>query len=385
MRKLKYTLILVAMFVSIKITKAQPSNDPAWILQPNTTYGGTEEFNATLDFTNKWHPMYPWGDYKGQAEINYPANLIQTTGTTLKIKADTLYPPVRKYNPQYSIASDDSVTVVYQGGNLQSRRNLSGNDIYKFGYLEIYAKLPQDSVYPLWPAFWLWSADSDCDSLKYDEIDICENGAGQSYWGNVMGTNWHIFAYGDCDSNANTDNGLDINNLPILHDAFHKYAIEWGPDRMIYYFDDMPVRTNYDPTGVTVTQNPMAVILNFAIDTWNCYLPSNWNVGTSFPKSNTNYPQYFEIDYLRYYKLNATPTTCGTNLTICTPSTDYGSRAVEKTIKTGGVCSPTFNGSSISNSYTLRATDYVLIDAGTTIEPSGSGYFSTEILVCPNY
>lgn len=384
MTKLKYFILFVVSLVCINNMLAQiPVNDPSWTLQPSTAYGGTDEFNASLDTTNKWFPHYPWGTYKGQAEMDYPSNLIDT-GTTLKIKADTLYPPVRKFNDIFHVGPpDDSVTVVYQGGNLQSRRDSVGNELYKFGYLEIYAKMPQDSIYPIWPAFWLWSAA--CTPLFYNEIDILENSCGDTYYGNVMGTNWHIFDWGDCDSNGTTENGLQIFNLPFhLHDAFHKYAIEWGPDRIIYYLDDVPVRTHYDATGVTVPQQAMSVILNLAIDTYNAWLPADWNVFPHLNLTPTSYPQYFEIDYLRYYKLKASSATCGTDLTICTPTINYSGREVEKTIKTGGTCSPTFNGTTTATSYTLRATDYVLIDEGTSVNPSGTGYFAIEIMACPN-
>ncbi len=381
MHKLHYTILLIAMLVSIKNTKAQiPVNDPGWNLQPGGTSGGTEEFNSSLDFTTKWIPQYPWGDYVGGAEIEKLANLIQTTGTTLKIKADTLVPSVKRYNATFHTGTPDSVTIVYQGGLIQSR-SVSGNEVYKFGYLEISAKYPGNNIYPLWPAFWLWSS-SGCSSspLFYNEIDICENGADESSEGHTMGTNVHWSNVGSC--NLDNDSHLSISGLPQLSSAFHKYAIEWAPDRIIWYFDDAPVRTIYDATGANIPQHAMAVVLNFAISQYYAYLPSDWNSALITPHGNklpTSFPQYFEIDYLRYYKLN---TDCNTDLTLCTPSTDYSSRAVKRTITIGGSCSPTFNPTTTGGSYTLRATNYVILDAGTTINPTGTGYFAIETMPC---
>jgi hypothetical protein len=266
---------------------------------------------------------------------------------------------------------------------------LGGSDVYKFGYLEIYAKYPT-SYFAYWPAFWLWSGSCPPAPLSYNEIDICENAAHEAYTGTVMGTNSHLYSSGSCNPvTINTSNFLEITGLPLLSSAFHKYAIEWAPDRMIYYFDDVAMRTVYDPTGVLIPQNAMSVILNFAVDPFAAFLPGDWNKLSVFPnypqhfdQPPVSYPAYFEIDYLRYYKLH---TDCSTNLTICTPSTDYSTRAVEKSITTGGTggCTPTFNPSTTASSWTLRATDNVLIGAGTTINPSGTGYVILETMACP--
>jgi beta-glucanase (GH16 family) len=386
MKKTGHPLLLLFALTLSHISFGQiPVNDPAWQLQPGGTSGGTEEFNSTLDYTNKWFDQYPWGDYSLGAEIDLPANLIQT-GTTLKIKVDTLIPNVTRPNTVFNNTTGN-VTIAYQGGCLQSQMQ-GGSDVYKYGYLEIYAKYPT-SYYAYWPAFWLWSAA--CTPVYYNEIDICENGAFDSYPGTHMGTNNHLHLSGSCANNdlLNTENYLKITGLPLLSSAFHKYAIEWAPDRMIYYFDDVAVRTIYDPTGALIPQHSMAVILNFAWDPYAAYLPSDWNntkIFPLYPKHNEQspvlHPQYFEIDYLRYYKLN---TDCSTNLTICTPGTDYSARAVEKSITTGGSsgCTPTFNPTTTANSWTLRATDFIQIAAGTTINPSGTGYVLLETMPCP--
>jgi len=157
--------------------------------------------------------------------------------------------------------------------------------------------------------------------------------------------------------------------------------VEWTPDRIIWYIDDLPVRTVYDGTGAAIPQYAMAVILNFAIDPYQACLPANWNTPLVMPHQNklpTLFPQYFEIDYLRYYKLN---TDCNTNLTICVPG-NYD-RKVKKTIITNNTCTPTYNPSTVAASYTLRATDYVTLDVGTDINPTGTGYFAVDVIACP--
>ena len=370
MNKLKLILLAATLLFCIRTINAQiPINDAGWVLQTSAS----EEFNSALNFTTKWYSAYPWGGFNGGAEQNLAANLDQSSGTTLKIKADTLIPSVQNPNPNYNSIPPHLVTYVYQGGAIQSRP-VSGTESYKFGYLEIYAKFPTGS-YTAWPAFWLWSAS--CSSPQfYNEIDIAENGGPNSYNGYMMGTNVWINT-STCSYSGNTSYPQDITNLPLISAAFHKYAVKWEPHSITWYIDDAPVRTMYDATGVSIPQNAMAVIINFAIDPWNSFLPSDWNTFTHNGHHPQLFPQYFEIDYMRYYKLN---TDCGTNLTICTISTDYSTRAVKKTITTGGSCSPTIN---TSDSYTLRATDHVVLDAGTTINSNSSGYFAVEITACP--
>ena len=156
---------------------------------------------------------------------------------------------------------------------------------------------------------------------------------------------------------------------------------------MTYYFDDVPTLIVDDPTGERIPQHAMRVILNFCVDPWQGYLPSNWNNDTTygFPVSHGNHiptlwPQYFVIDHVNYYTL---PVACTTPLSICTPS-DYYLRKVQKDITVGGVgCTPNFNPSTSGASYTLRATDFVLLDEGTIIDPTGTGYFAIDIISCP--
>ena len=374
MKKLHIKLLFcIFAFIGnhIQLFAQIPVNDAGWILQPNLS----DEFDSAYLNLTRWSYTDNWP--ANGAEINYVRNLIMTgTGVgngTLKIKADTLIPNVAVYPSNNGYNPPDTVHYAYQGGHINTN-----DTIYKYGYIEISAKFPVGH-YDAWPAFWLWSGN--CTTF-YNEIDIAENGGGDSRWGNT-GTNMHVY-YETHDSCSwdwpTTENYQRIYHTPPLDTSiFHKYAAQWEPNTVIYYIDDLPVRTIYKPDS-TPTHN-MGVILNFCIDPWNTILPTDWDPSKhhtyNYDTTGTDFPQYFEIDYMRYYKLNA---DCSTDKTICNPGADYSSRAVEKTITTGGSCSPTFN---TSDGYTLRATDYVILDAGTTINADGSGQFSVIVTPCP--
>ncbi|MHB8261854.1 MAG: glycoside hydrolase family 16 protein [Bacteroidia bacterium] len=390
---IKLIVLLTAMLICTKQIKAQlPVNDTAWVLHTAMS----DEFNESSINTTLWDTTYCYWDtinhtcnnVNNGAEWDFGRN-ISMTGTTVKIKADTLNPNKVAASgtfplDNYSYAGH-SRTYAYQGGVIHT--DVSRDTLYTYGYVEIRAKYPSHK-YPLWPAFWLNNTPSCC----YNEIDICENGAGTSNSGYIMGTNYHVTTYSlssfqwgtgeDCNVLATTDS---------LSGAFHKYACQWSPTRITYYFDDNVVRTVYDSTGTSMIKVGMQVFMNFCIDPWYAYLPSDWNDTLTYHNpvqhgnnSPTSWPRYFEIDYFHYYTLIGGSANCSNSLTICSPI--VYNRNVYSTITTGGsgcTTAPTFNPSTTGTSYTLRATNSVLLDAGTTINPSGTGYFAIDMTACP--
>jgi len=386
MHKLQYIIFgLIAILIDVKKIKAQlPFNDTAWVLQTSSS----DEFNTTT-FKSMWNlrTYYPDSANNG-AEFDYPKN-DSLTGSMLVIKADTLKPNHYKdfgnvSHYRYN-TPPNGLTYAYQGGMIQNT-----DTAYRFGYIEISAKYPSKK-YPLWPAFWMQYGTAH----YYNEIDVTENGAGPTFDGNKVGNNWAV---------SNTSGTPVVGNnvtavLPStdsLSGAFHTYAVEWNPKSFTYYFDHKATVTVYDSTRSLIPQHGMTLILNFCIDPYYAKLPADWTGKAFQPDTTTgvvvhnlpnpnpvHWPQYFIIDYVRYYKLPIIA-NCTNTLSICIPS-DYSSRDVRKSITVGGgSCSPTYNPTNISTSYTLRATDYVELDAGTTINsPTGTGYFAIDITACP--
>lgn len=381
----KNVFVIFELLIFLQIAKGQiPSNDSAWVKQTTLS----DEFNESyLDTVNLWtHANFWWpfadvGWPGDGASLNYTHNVIMT-GTTLKLKLDTLSPNVLEKN-----YCGDSVYYAYQGERIWSK-----TASYKYGWLEISAKYPI-GYYAPWVAFWLWNANDsgsvgNCSNpppFFYNEIDIAENGGWDSRHKNT-GTNIHVnTAIPPCGtwfSGADvTDDILSIINTPGDTTSFHKYSVQWDTTKTVYYIDNVPVRTLTD----TLPHYGMFAILEIKADPWNIILPSNWSdtVGGcyhtyAYDTSGTGFPNYLQVDYMRYYKLIG---DCNTALTLCTPN-DYD-RKVKKSITTNNSCTPTFNPSTWNSSYTLRATDYVTLDVGTTINPTGTGYFAIDILPCP--
>ena len=358
LHKLQYILTALVMLMGIQHIKAQiPSNDAAWVKNTSLSIN----FDSTA-LNSHWQM-----DTSTILEPNHvldTSSNISFTGTSVKIKLDTLI-PTHIYKVPNGSGGFTYDTCYFTGGLIKS--NLSN---YSFGYLEMYAKLPTGNT-SYWPAFWTWMGSCSPSPGYYNEIDIMENFDSVAYYGTQMTNNIHLNSVGTCSNNI--DNIDYITGLPNVGAAFHKYAVQWDANHMYFYFDSTLTRYIYDGTGASIPQNPMFVVFNF----------SQYPYGVPVHQKH-GLPAYFEIQYFNYYTLSGGSSYCSSSTTICSPIS-YN-RAVYNSITTGGsgcTTAPTFNPTTSAGSYTLRATNSVTIDAGTVINPSSSGYFAIEITPCP--
>lgn len=389
MNKIKFILIVFAL-IAFNTAKAQlPFGDSAWVLQTALS----DEFDSSAVKLNKWFPNWWPGDsiFNG-AEVSTRANLI-STGTTLQIRADTLdsinggnyyvSDPTRLLYG-YNVAGH-GLTYAYSGGVICSN-HLS----YKYGYFEFRMKMPSNYYGP-WPGPWVLGRTTTPTAVHSGEIDIAENSGFQSFMGNVVGNNYHGGLLLPPDTVWNTwHRGTETIVLPpgdSLSGAFHKYAMQWDSVRVTWYFDDKPTFELYDPSGFLISHNYSNLIINQCVDPARVRLPSDWvtnqppnvqGLHYNIADQPTRWPQILEIDYARYYTLQA---DCNTNATICAPA-NYD-RKVKQSISTNPGCSPSFSPSTPTTSYALRATESILIDVNATIEPTGGAYFMAEVVPCP--
>lgn len=339
-------IILMCIFYKCYLAFSQiPLNDFSWVLKKQDDFNSFNSFN--------WHNTYSWGNINNGLEYNDPNNIMfGYQSGYLSIKAEKLTTPINYSGNAY----------YYKSGAIYSKFQ------YKYGYFEISAKLPIGKGF--WPAFWLFGvgSNSSCPTVGYyNEIDIAENNGFESITGTTLGIHYHWRNFSTCIRDVNWWDP-SITGLPDLS-LEHKYAVLWEPDRMTWYFDDQPIRTIYDP--VYTPQNAMSTILNFAID--GLGNPSN------IPDISTPFPSYFQINYLKIYQL---ATDCNSPLSICTFNPATYTYKLQKSITVDGSgCNTNIN---TSENVSLRATDFVLLDAGTTITDNGPGTFSVIITPCTN-
>lgn len=177
----------------------------------------------------------------------------------------------------------------FQGRNYTSGRILTkGLFEQSYGRFEARIKLPWGQG--LWPAFWMLGDDADGTVTwpQIGEIDIMENRGNEPTisHGSVHGPG---YSGGEAITKS-----YELTNSRF-DTEFHVFGIEWGPDYINYYVDDVLYNqiTPADVTGEWVfNDNPFYIILNVA-------------VGGSFagnPNSNTVFPQTMYVDYVRVYK-----------------------------------------------------------------------------------
>lgn len=157
----------------------------------------------------------------------------------------------------------------------------------QYGRFEARIKLPYGQG--IWPAFWMlgddiatnpWPACGEIDIMEYKGqqpslIHGSVHGPGYS-GGNPVTQTW----------------GLRNDRFD---DAFHIFAIEWGPEYIYFFVDDVCYQeiNPADCDGEWVYNDEFFMILNVAVGGDYVGWPSD---------TNTDFPQTMLIDYVRVYK-----------------------------------------------------------------------------------
>jgi beta-glucanase (GH16 family) len=154
-----------------------------------------------------------------------------------------------------------------------------------FQYGKIEAKMKLSSAQGAWPAFWMLAQQN---SWPYTgEIDIME--AKHKNPKQLLGTVHHY--------NGHTTGQV---TTPDLSAAFHTYAIEWGRDKIRWYFDgalfhEASPQTTGGAWPFNNTGNPFYLILNLAVG----------GLGTPFTGNqafiSSDFPTSLQVDYVRVY------------------------------------------------------------------------------------
>jgi beta-glucanase (GH16 family) len=335
-------IILVFLFYAGLKGKAQITlNDASWQVVK------LDDFDSLN--TSDWNTGYTWTSGLG-IEYTDPANVIFQSGW-LKLKCEKLT------TPHYI----GGFPFYYRSAALQSKFT------YKYGYFEVEAKFPVGLGY--WPAFWTLGgatiASCPTDG-EYNEIDITETLGYPSSLGTQTGQAVHWRNFTTClrDYSAvdvPVSGGINIS---------HKYAVFWEPSKVSFYIDDVLVNTFSD--SVYTPHNLCGSLLDLAIEG-----------GANAPNSSTTFPAYAEFNYVKISQL--TP-GCSTAASFCSTEFNAGTYdyKVKQSITIGGSGCASPSTINTSSNIVLWATDFILLDEGTTINDNGSGSFTMNITECPN-
>lgn len=178
----------------------------------------------------------------------------------------------------------------YKNGSqyTSGRIKTAGKVDFKYGKFEASIKLPAGRG--TWPAFWMLPTNSKLGGWPNSgEIDIMES---VGYNPNVIHSTVHNQLY---NGGAGTQKG-GSKTLNGVYEEFHKYSVEWLPDRMIFYVDDVKL-FEYCPSKLSASNWPydteFFMLLNVAVG-------GNW--GGVQGIDDSIFPQTMSVDYVRVYQ-----------------------------------------------------------------------------------
>lgn len=159
---------------------------------------------------------------------------------------------------------------------------------WKYGRMEVKAKLPQGRG--IWPAIWMLPTEWKYGGWpESGEIDIMEN---VGYLPDSVYASVHTGAFNHVKGTNKTAGLLRTD----LAENFHVYAIEWTPEKISFFIDDVLYHafTNEHKTSAEWPfDQPFHLLLNVAVG-------GNW--GGKMGVDESIFPQTMLVDYVRVYQ-----------------------------------------------------------------------------------
>jgi beta-glucanase (GH16 family) len=296
--------VLVSLLIAPAASALAPAQCPA--LQPEsnmvTTFFSDFATATTLD-TTQWRPFV--GQHGSinqelQAYVASEVKVVPGRGLVLQTDKQQLW--------EHPFISGEVTT---QGQFSQT-----------YGRFEILGKMPQANG--LWPAFWLVPANN----IWPPEIDIVEYI--YAPWGHLPSRERHRASYPEASLHWVDEAGArqaigqgnhsdvpyfdtyeDWNqtnppaNLGEAFTGYHKYAIDWRPDSLVWFIDDTAVFCVVDAPDAAkrIPDLPMFILLNDAITAGNAARPG-WS---GYVSAEQEFPVVLDIASVRVAQFKYVP------------------------------------------------------------------------------
>ncbi len=185
--------------------------------------------------------------------------------------------------------TDNTIEGAFTSARLNSKK------AFKFGRMEIRAKLPEHKGNGTWPA--LWMLGSNIETVGWPacgEIDMMEY---VSFKPNKSHFSIHSTANNHTNGTEITSGAVD---LETIEEEFHNFGILWSDKYIKFYVDEIDnVQFTFRrPTSATVDSWPFSNNFYFLM---NIAVGGNWGglegVDTSI------FPATMEVDYVRVYQV----------------------------------------------------------------------------------
>ena len=222
-----------------------------------------EEFDGSTLNTNDWNyetGNHGWGNNELQ---NYQSGTNNATVSNGKLVIEA-----REEN----------------GGYTSARLTTQGKQSFKYGRIDIRAKLPYGQG--IWPALWMLGDNINTVSWpSCGEIDIME------MVGHDANTTHGTIHW---DQNGhNYQGGHRTISSGILADEFHVYTIIWDANQIKWFLDDVEFYSmNTSAAAFSAFDNNFFFIMNVAVG-------GNW---PGYPDATTTFPQRMIVDYIRVFQ-----------------------------------------------------------------------------------
>jgi beta-glucanase (GH16 family) len=209
------------------------------------------------------------------------------------------YPDRADDTPGANVWTEDGILVIearredFEHRHFTSARiNTKGKREFLYGRFEARMRLPAEVG--TWPAFWMLGGNIDQVGWPAcGEIDIMEGKGRLPNW-----TSGALHRGPDAGNNQITAAEYV---LPAgdFHEEWHLFAVEWWPQQIRWYVDDVLFQAVERPSGVAPAYwpfdrgQPFFIILNLAVGGWfdRPYLPPD-----------NMEPQRLLVDYVRVYR-----------------------------------------------------------------------------------
>jgi beta-glucanase (GH16 family) len=321
----------------------------------------SDEFQgSSVDFTNNWEAQIGDGCAEGicgwgNNELQYyKAENATVSNGTLKITA-------KRERVQ---------SKAYTSARLRTK-NMPNSGEWQHGRFEARIKLPFGAG--LWPAFWMLPSNTNVGWPLSGEIDIMES-TGQA----SMIAMGHLH-YGEEWPNNSWTGGSILSQPGMWSDGFHTYAMEWEPNEMRWYVDDI----HY----LTLTPDDLDNSSWWTFEDYEYHFLINVAVGGSLggPVDNSIFPVAMEVDYVRVYD-NGRPAVKGPNIVAPNEVASYsvigqtGNTSYNWSVNNGA----TISGSGESVSIDFSGADGVTIVSVDVSDSCGNRQLTVPVFVEPS-
>ena len=268
--------------VSLVAVAAVPPPAPAETPLPNGQGGSwrmvfQDEFDGNTQDSSKWVNCYlfVWSTVgcdktSGTSASWYMPDDVLLGGGTLKLRAQ-----------RRTVSGTDGNSYAYSSGLISSGKDtydpaVAPRFAFQYGFAEMRAKIPAGQG--LWSAFWMLQANGQWP-WEIDILEVLGHQPGTAH----MTTHYPTPTWDDATSSADY-------NGPDLSADFHTYAIEWSPDRLVWYIDGVERKRDTDPSHIP--HAPMFLMANLQVG-------GDW---PGMPDATTPFPAQLELDYIRVWQ-----------------------------------------------------------------------------------